>query len=110
MDHREIDEQSVAERYLDHGLKPEDREAFESHLVDCLECMDRLLLAGMFHARNGKSDSLPVTLVERIPFRARFVAQFTPWQLVMILAGAALLLLAIPTAYFLWQLGVFSGK
>jgi hypothetical protein len=93
MDHRYIDEQSVAERYLGHELKPQERAAFEAHLVDCTECMDRLMLAGMFHARNGM-----------VPFRARFVAQFTPWQLAMMLLGAAVFLLAIPTAYFLWQL------
>ena len=99
MDHRYIDEQSVAERYLSHALRPEERAAFEAHFVDCTECMDRLMLAEMFHARNGNRE-----LPAGVPFRARFVAQFTPWQLTMMLLGAAIFLLAIPTAYFLWQL------
>ena len=98
MDHRYIEEHSVAERYLDNQLGPRDRAAFEAHLVDCQECMDRPLLAGMFHTRHDNADSGP------LPFRSRFVAQFTPWQIVMIFAVAALLLLLIPTAYFLWQL------
>ena len=94
MDHRQIDETSVAERYLNHALRPEDRSAFEAHLVDCPECTDRLMLAGMFHARNGVAP----------PLRARFVAQFKPWQLTLMFVAAAILLLALPTAYFLWQL------
>lgn len=53
MDHHYIDEHAVAERYLGNTLALEDREAFERHLVDCQECADRLLLAGMFHARLG---------------------------------------------------------
>jgi hypothetical protein len=98
MDHRYIEEHSVAERYLDNELGPRDRAAFEAHLVDCQECTDRLLLAGMFHARQHKPAPEP------LPRRSRFVAQFTPLQIVMIFAVTALLLLAIPTAYFLWQL------
>jgi anti-sigma factor RsiW len=55
MDHRLIDEQQVAERYVTHTLGAAERAAFEAHLVDCQECADRLLLAEMFHARNGAS-------------------------------------------------------
>jgi hypothetical protein len=98
MDHRYIDENSVAERYLDNELSPKDRTAFEAHLVDCQECTDRVLLAGMFLAHENKP------LAEPLPRRSRFVAQFKPWQLLMMFAITAMLLLAIPTAYFLWQL------
>ncbi len=98
MDHRYIEEYSVAERYLDNQLGLGDRAAFEAHLVDCQECTDRVLLAGMFHARQNKPVPAP------LPQRSRFVAQFKPWQILMIFAVMALLLLAIPTAYFLWQL------
>jgi|SRR5580704_8552532 hypothetical protein len=99
MDHRYIDEHSVAERYIENTLPKEDRTEFETHIVDCQECLDRLLLAGMFHARNGHPNSL-----KPLPLQARFVAQFKPWQLVILLAAGAVLLLAIPTAYFLWEL------
>jgi hypothetical protein len=99
MDHRYIDERSVAERSLENTLPKEDCAKFEAHIVDCQECMDRMLLAGMFHARNGHPKSQ-----NPLPLQARFVAQFKPWQLVILLAASALLLLAIPTAYFLWQL------
>ena len=99
MDHRYIDEHSVAERFIGNTLPQADRVEFEAHIVDCQECMDRLLLAGMFHARNGRPNTQ-----NPLPLRARFVAQFKPWQLVLLLAAAAIFLLAIPTAYFLWEL------
>ena|SRR5271168_4579842 len=91
MDHRFIDEFSVAERYVENALAPEDRVAFEAHLVDCQECTDRLLLAGMFHARNG------VPSVAEPPLQTGLVLRLKLWQIVLICAIAALLLLAIPT-------------
>jgi hypothetical protein len=48
MTHRYIDEHSVAERYLERALPPQDHDAFEAHLVECDECTDRLLLAQIF--------------------------------------------------------------
>jgi anti-sigma factor RsiW len=91
MDHRYIDQYAVAERYLDHGLSPDERAAFEQHLVDCQECTDRVLLAEMFHARqpNGvpaRSPSAP---------QSTLVLRLKPWQLAL-LAIIALLALAIP--------------
>ncbi len=98
MDHRYIDEHSVAARYIENALSPQDRATFEAHLVDCPECTDRLLLAGMFHARQvNRPQPKPA-----LPFRARFVARLTPWQLVLIFAVSATLLLAIPTAVMLF--------
>lgn len=97
MDHRFIDENSVAARYIDNALSPKDREAFEKHLVDCQECTDRLLLAGMFHARQA-SAAPP----DEIPLRARFAARLSPLQLVLIFVVAAMLLLAIPSFVMLY--------
>lgn len=88
MDHRQIDEQSIAARYIDNTLTAEERAAFEAHMVDCQECTDRILLAGIFHARQpGKAEW---------PLRARFVAKMAPWQLVLVFAITALLLVGIP--------------
>ena len=44
----------MAEAYLRHGLSPEQRAEFETHLVDCDECRNRVLLAEMFQTRNGR--------------------------------------------------------
>lgn len=105
MDHRYIDEHGVAERYLEHSLAPQEHEAFEAHVVDCQECADRLLLAQIFLERKGV---MPVS--EPMPKRAQFVARLDPWQLLLIAVAAALLLLAVPTAYFLFELARLSGR
>src|SRR5579863_5803121 len=92
MNHRYIDEFSVAERYVENALPPEERVAFEEHLVDCQECTDRLLLAEMFHARmpNGAGPpSAPSGAQSTLVLRAK------PWKLV-VLAIIALLALSIP--------------
>lgn len=111
MDHRYIDDRSVAERYLDHALSARERKEFESHLVDCQECTDRLLLAEMFHNRNGAPRPFPVPLESPVPnrqpeaLRVRFVRQFTPWQLFLMLAGAAALLVLVTAFLLLWNSG-----
>ena len=114
MDHRYIEQHSVADLYLDHALPPGQRAAFEAHLVDCQECTDRVLLAEMFHNRNSvatESATLAVEANAQIqppdpPSRARFVviADYTPRQLFLMLVAATALLLLIPCAYFLWML------
>jgi len=101
MDHGYIDGHRLAERYLDHALRPQERTAFEAHMVDCPECVDRLLLAEMFHARNGFPTAVrPVrAFPAQLPAHAMIVAQFEPWEFVVILTVAGLLLLAVPTVF-----------
>jgi hypothetical protein len=94
MDHAYIDANSIAERYLDHELTPEDLRAFEEHIVDCQECGDRLLLAEMFHARNGHKTKPDPEMVAK-------VVLYQPKRLILILLAAAL---AIPACYLLWRL------
>jgi hypothetical protein len=91
MDHAYIDANSVAERYLDHALSPDDLRAFEEHIVDCQECADRLLLAEMFHARNGHKPKPDPSLIAKVTL-------YKPRSLVLMLIAAAL---AIPLAYLL---------
>jgi outer membrane biosynthesis protein TonB len=53
LDHAHIDEAGIPERYLRDILSPEERRSFETHLIDCQECADRLLLAEMFLLRSN---------------------------------------------------------
>ena len=101
MDHRYIDELSVAERYVDNALRPEERVAFEAHLVDCQECTDRVLLAGMFHTRaiNG------IPKAENPPPKTGMVIRLKTWQVLLIFGVGVLLLVAIPTILIpIWKL------
>jgi hypothetical protein len=94
MDHAYIDANSVAERYLNQALVPDELREFEEHIVDCQECADRLLLAEMFHARNGHKPEPDRNMVAR-------VILYKPKRLIVILIAAAL---AIPLIYLLWVL------
>jgi hypothetical protein len=91
MDHRYIDEFSVAARYIDKALTARERAAFESHMVDCQECTDRILLAEIFHTRE------PNEAPPHLPPHAQLAAHLAPWQLLVLFLIAAVLLLAIPT-------------
>ena len=106
MDHRYIDENGVAERYLQHALPEDEHDAFESHFVGCEECADRLLLAQIFreHRPQKPPELDPAAALALIPMRAKFVARIRPWQLLLLAIAAAAALLAIPTAYFLAEL------
>ena len=97
MDHDYIDEHSVAERYLASALAPEERDAFERHLVDCQECTDRLLLAGMFHAHSHNGIRSPAQP------RPALVLRLKPAALVWLVLISGLLLLAIPFAAWLFE-------
>ncbi len=99
MDHREIDERDLAAGYLRHTLTPEDCAAFEAHLVDCQECADRLLLAEMFHARNGGSHAaLEPASQPAEPAQARLEIRLPGWQAALLLATGGLLLVAMAAA------------
>jgi hypothetical protein len=108
VDHQYIDEQALAEGYLDHLLPPEERREFEAHLVDCQECRDRLLLAEMFHARNGIVKP-PIQLLEAAPVPTPIVTKLKPWGLLLFFAAAAvaavLLLLALAGLFHWIRLG-----
>jgi hypothetical protein len=94
MDHAYIDANSIAERYLEHALSARELNEFEQHLVDCQECADRLLLAEMFHARNGHKPTADPETVARLVL-------YKPRRVLLILVAAAL---AIPIVYLLWRL------
>ncbi len=94
MDHAYIDANSIAERYLNHALPPDQLQEFEEHFADCQECTDRLLLAEMFHARNGHKPKQDRETVAR-------VVLYKPVRVVLMLIAAAL---AVPAVYLIWML------
>ena len=95
MDHQYIDRQDVVGQFLRNELVAPDRTAFQAHVVDCPECADRVLLAEMFLAHEPK----PV-----LPMRARWAARMSPLQLTLLGVLTLVLLLAIPSLVFWWEL------
>lgn len=132
MDHGYIDANAIADRYVRRTLPAGERAAFEAHLVDCQECADRVLLAEMFLLRNAGPNPVRVPVPPRetspgnaspptprpAPARpcppvsgiARFISQWRPWQVALLLAVAGVLLLFVPTAYFLKELHRLRGN
>jgi hypothetical protein len=107
MDHHFIDENSIAEQYLDNELPEGVRRAFELHLVDCQECTDRILLAEMFHSRlHGSTNGTqkPDATKPASP-RPALVVRVKPRQLAWILLTGGLLLVAIPLLAWLFLRG-----
>jgi anti-sigma factor RsiW len=132
MDHGYIDANAIADRYVRRTLPAGERAGFESHLVDCQECSDRVLLAEMFLLRNPGPTPVrvavpvrdatpgdtsppapqpaPTRLCPPVSGLARFIAQWKPWQVALLLAVAGVLLLFVPTAYFLKELHRLRGN
>jgi anti-sigma factor RsiW len=116
MDHRYIDARSVAERYLDHTLPAPERLQFEAHLVDCQECTDRVLLAEMFHHRNGALTP-PPQAAHRLPQatqpagarRMHFAFTTASWRLFLILTGVIAALVLAASLRLIWVLILGGG-
>jgi len=115
MDHRYIDDHSVATRYLARALSPQERVEFEAHLVDCQECADRVLLAEMFHNCNGHvkehppkehapEEAPPKPPQEAQALRVRFEGSLTTWQRLWLFAAGAALLVLGPALLLVWVL------
>jgi hypothetical protein len=127
MDHAYIDKLAIAGRYVRRTLPSAERSVFEAHLVDCQECSDRVLLAEMFLLRHSHPTPARVPVPPRpapyvdpqpvlppaclaVSGFARYIAQWRPWQLALLLAVAGMLLLFVPTAYFLKELHRLRGN
>jgi hypothetical protein len=65
MDHGYIEQSRIADRYLARELDPEEARLFESHFVDCSECLDRLALAEIFRQHHNGTQR---NELEKTPF------------------------------------------
>ena len=105
MDHSYIDQNAVADRFVKRTLPAAERATFESHLVDCQECADRVLLAEMLRDGRAKPKLVepPHPQDHRVPKPPNITAA-SLWKYALLFAAAAAALLAVPTAVFLYQL------
>ena len=73
MDHPRIDDLLLPERYVTGRLNPAERAEFESHLVECPTCLDRVEAAEALSAGMEASPALPAPAApvrtSRVPFR-----------------------------------------
>jgi len=59
IDHYDVEQQRIAERYLAGDLEAGLRTAFSDHVVECEECWDRLQLAQMWMEHERRRTSTP---------------------------------------------------
>ncbi|HTQ80487.1 MAG TPA: zf-HC2 domain-containing protein [Thermoanaerobaculia bacterium] len=100
MDHAAIDENHIAERYVQGRLEPEEARRFEEHFLGCAECLERVELAERLQAGLQRAavrraaTAAAAAVVGGIALRSRLRQR--------LLAGLAFLLaLALPTALLL---------
>jgi hypothetical protein len=94
MDHRQIDEENVAERYVTGRLSSTETAAFEEHFLDCPECCARVDAAQRLERGLHKLAEEAAADLPRGPRLARWSR--SPWPA---LAAAALLLALLLPAW-----------
>lgn len=114
LDHAEMDEQQVVDRYLLGQLSTAEREAFEQHYLHCQRCLDRLEEAERFQGavKRAAAEAAAEPAGEDeprgriLPFPARLLA--SPRRLGLI-AAALVAALLLPPA-LLWRQAHQAGQ
>jgi hypothetical protein len=107
MDHHYIDAHNIPDRYLQGTLSPTEQTRFEEHFVDCAKCLDRLEMTEQFRgalrtvaAEEGATSRVPA----RHGLRA-WLMGLTGGRQAVLLAAATLLLVALPSAFLIMEIG-----
>jgi hypothetical protein len=107
MDHREIEEHNIPDRYLQGKLAADERTRFEEHFMECAECLERLEMTEDFRTQLrivASEEAVRSPVYARPGLRAWLVALTGPRQAAL-LAAAVVLLVALPAALLLMQAG-----
>jgi putative zinc finger protein len=106
MEHEQIAEQNVVERYLMGRLAPEEEELFEEHLLECADCRRQVEweedFQGSLHTVAAEEVSRTVVRVGLLAW----IARHRGW----LLAAAVLLLAVLPIAGLLREQGRLSDQ
>ena len=104
MNHLQIEEADMIDRYLLERLPAEERSWFEEHFVDCPECLDRLETSASFR-RGIKTAFAEDALRTGIYVRAGvpgWLMRRNRWQQTALLL-IAILLLVLPNVFFIMK-------
>jgi hypothetical protein len=106
MDHHEIEANNITDRYLQGRLSPAEEARFEEHFVDCAECLDRLEMTEDFRSalRTVAAADAATARVHAWPGPRRRFMGLTGGQQAL-LAAAVLLLVALPSALLIREIG-----
>lgn len=108
MDHREIEEGAVVDRYLLGQLPDEEAQRFERHYLSCEECLDQLELAERFASglrRAAAREAERTVAVAGVMAALGRLSRAGRWTL-----AALALVLLLPTAFLLLELQRTRGE
>ena len=111
MNHHEIEQQDIIERYVRHELKGDERRAFQEHYFDCEQCFEQVQMTARFIAGVQRSSRVGVLADSAREVASAGVASwwtswFTP---AFALAATACLLLAVALGWIIFK-QVPSGR
>ena len=112
MDHPFIEKHNIADLYLLGKLPDEERNRFEEHFIDCPECIDHL------ETTDSLLDGLKTLAIEEavqshaylLPGIFAWAARLSRGRQAMLLLGAILLLVALPTAILVTEVRRVRGE
>lgn len=98
MDHERIEEQQLAERYVQGLLPPEEAERFEEHYLSCQVCLDRLELAESMDRGFKRAAREEVTRIAAVRTLAGFawLARLSRWRQSAALLAVVAISAALP--------------
>jgi len=104
MDHKQIEQSDLIDRYLMGQLSVDEQEQFEEHFVDCAVCVDRLtttkdLIQGLRHVASHQAAEREAYLPAPIPWYSRYRLAPKWWAL----ASGFLLLIALSAAVIMFN-------
>jgi hypothetical protein len=104
VNHLQIEESDLVDRYLLGRLLPEEQARFEEHFVDCQECLDRLETSASFR-RGVKTAIAEDAMQSSVYVQAGILAWLlrrNRWQQITLLLIAIALLIG-PSAFFIMK-------
>jgi anti-sigma factor RsiW len=107
MDHADIEEQQIAERYVMGKLSPEEAALFEEHYLSCDECLDRLALAESMERgfkRAAGQDAARLVATRQLAFVA-WLARLGRSRQLAALAMAVLVIAVLPGLLAVREIG-----
>ena len=104
MDHKQIEQSDLIDRYVMGQLSVDEQEQFEEHFVDCAVCVDRLtttkdLIQGLRHVASHQAAERGAYLPAPIPWYSRY--RLAPKWLA--LASGFLVLIALSAAVIMFD-------
>lgn len=105
MDHPQIEEQQIVDRYLAGRLDAAETEQFEEHYLSCQQCLGELELAEAFGdgiRLAAAEDALKTAVARRVGF-AVWLAQAVRSPRGGLMAALVMVLVALPLAFSVYQ-------